>query len=248
MNLFETRYQDGARLDLDGLAVRLSVNRRARRVSLRIDGVRREAVAVAPSLRTLTDAVAFAHERRPWIAERLAALPAVHAIGAAETLRVFGEAWRLVPDGRRPRLLAGGEVSARLTGCGAGEVDGQLVARVVKREALRVFTERAEAHCRGLAIVVPPIAISEARSRWGSCRAARGGETARIRLSWRLALAPFAVADYVVAHECAHLVEANHGPRFWALVGRLVGEARPHRAWLRAEGGRLHAYEFRGLA
>jgi len=250
MNLFRTRYQDGARLDLDGLAVRLSVNRRARRVSLRIDRVRREAVAVAPSFRALPAAAAFAHERRAWIAERLASLPAIRPLEVAAPLLVFGAPWRLIPDGRRPRLMvaAADGSGARLTGCGAGDVDGQLVARVVKREALRVFTERAQAHCRGLAVPVPPIAISEARSRWGSCRAARGGETARIRLSWRLALAPFAVADYVVAHECAHLVEANHGPRFWALVARLIGDARPHRAWLRGEGGGLHAYDFRGLA
>jgi predicted metal-dependent hydrolase len=52
------------------------------------------------------------------------------------------------------------------------------------------------------------------------------------------------VADYVVAHECAHLIEANHGPRFWTLVRGLVGDEKPHRAWLRAEGGRLHAYDF----
>jgi predicted metal-dependent hydrolase len=50
-----------------------------------------------------------------------------------------------------------------------------------------------------------------------------------------------AVADYVVAHECAHLLEANHGPRFWALVRNLVGDPAPHRRWLRAEGPRLHS-------
>jgi hypothetical protein len=69
----------------------------------------------------------------------------------------------------------------------------------------------------------------------------RGG-AASIRYSWRLALAPFEVADYVAAHECAHLLELNHGPRFWAHVRALVGEAKPHRAWLRAEGARLHAF------
>jgi hypothetical protein len=55
-------------------------------------------------------------------------------------------------------------------------------------------------------------------------------------------MAPFAVADYVVVHECAHLLEANHGPRFWAHVDRLVGDHRPHRAWLRAHGAALHAF------
>ena len=86
------------------------------------------------------------------------------------------------------------------------------------------------------------IRLTDARGRWGSCTPPRGGQRGSIRLSWRLAMAPFAVADYVVVHECAHLLEANHGPRFWAHVDRLVGDHRPHRAWLRAHGAALHAF------
>jgi predicted metal-dependent hydrolase len=245
MSLFRARYSDGEQLDVGGLSVRLTVNPRARRVSLRIDRARREAVAVAPSIRRLTDAAEFARSRRAWIVERLAALPVVRALGTAEPLVVFGAVWRLTPDGRRPRLIAADAGSpTRLAGCGAGEVDGQLVARAVKREALGVFRARAEVHCRALGVDAPPISVMDTRSRWGSCTPARPGRAASIRLSWRLALAPFAVADYVVAHECAHLIEANHGPRFWALVRGLAGDERRHRAWLRAEGGRLHAFDF----
>jgi predicted metal-dependent hydrolase len=105
-----------------------------------------------------------------------------------------------------------------------------------------VFRLRAQAHCAALGVSTPPIAIMDARTRWGSCTPAAKGRPASIRLSWRLALAPAEVSDYVVAHECAHLLEANHGPRFWAHVHRLVGDHRPHRAWLRAHGASLHAF------
>ena len=50
-----------------------------------------------------------------------------------------------------------------------------------------------------------------------------------------------AEVDYLVAHECAHLIEANHGPRFWALCEELAGDPAPHRAWLRAHAAELHA-------
>jgi predicted metal-dependent hydrolase len=89
---------------------------------------------------------------------------------------------------------------------------------------------------------MPKVTVADARSRWGSCKPGPRGTAGVIRYSWRLALAPFAVADYVAAHECAHLRELNHGPRFWAHVRALVGDERRHRAWLRAEGARLHAF------
>jgi predicted metal-dependent hydrolase len=55
-------------------------------------------------------------------------------------------------------------------------------------------------------------------------------------------LAPFAVMDYVAAHEVAHLRELNHSTRFWAIVESLCPEFRSHRAWLRSNGGMLAAW------
>ncbi len=120
------------------------------------------------------------------------------------------------------------------------EVLGPAARRDLRREALGAFSERAAVHCGRLGAPLPRLSITDTRSRWGSCTPARDGQPAWIRLSWRLMLAPAEVADYVVAHECAHLLEANHGPRFWTLVARLVGDVRPHRAWLRAHGAGLH--------
>lgn len=54
------------------------------------------------------------------------------------------------------------------------------------------------------------------RSRWGWCSPDDGS----IRLSLALADYPPWVRDYVLVHELAHLVVPDHGPDFWALVGR----------------------------
>lgn len=243
MNLFGPKLADGARFDIDGHAVRLSVSRRARRISLRVDPRRHEIVAIAPTEKRLSEALAFARQRRAWIAERLACMPVAPSMSSGDTLTILGEAFILLPDGRRPQFLGPSVAApARLAGCGNGQVDPDLVTRAVKQRALGVFRARAGDHCRTLGVTTPPIAIADARTRWGSCSPARHDRPASIRLSWRLALGPFAVADYVVAHECAHLIEANHGPRFWELVQRLVGDASPHRAWLKANGATLHAF------
>jgi predicted metal-dependent hydrolase len=235
------RLAHGDRLDLDGLAVRLRVNPRARRISLRLDPRRAEAVATAPSPARLRAALEFARSRRAWIAERLAARPAPAPLGAR--LSLFGRPVPLIADGRRPRIDWSAEgLPDTLSGCGLGVADRQLVARAVRAAALTVFVRRAEWHCARLGVEAPTIKLFDARSRWGSCTPARGDRGAVVRLSWRLALASFAVADYVVAHECAHLKEANHGPRFWKLVGDLVGDPSAPRAELRAHGAALHGF------
>lgn len=197
MSLFRPALKDGDRLDIGGVPVRLRVNPRARRIILRLDAKRGEGVAVAPSVRRLPDAVAFARSRQGWLAERLArtgeAPPTLNVAEAART----------------------------------------------KLKARDFFRGRMEHHCAALGVPVPSLAVSDTRSRWGSCTPARPGRRAAIRLSWRLILAPEPVADYVVAHECAHLLEANHSPRFWAVVKGLVGDPAPHRRWLKQNGAAL---------
>lgn len=53
-------------------------------------------------------------------------------------------------------------------------------------------------------------------SRWGSCTT---GDAA-IRVTDRLKGAPPWVLDYVLVHELAHLLIADHSDEFWALVNR----------------------------
>jgi predicted metal-dependent hydrolase len=243
MRLFSPQYSDGQRLEIAGAPVRLKVSGRARRVSLRVDRARREVLAIAPSARRLAEAAAFAHERRAWIAARLAELPSAQGLAPGTTISLLGQPCRLEVGPGRARLIPACEAApTRLVACGRETVEPVTVARIVKREARAAFEARAAAHCAALGAPTPPIALTDARTRWGSCTPASHGRPASIRLSWRLALAPVAVADYVVAHECAHLIEANHGPHFWALVRRLVGDPKPHRAWLRTHGPALHAF------
>jgi len=58
--------------------------------------------------------------------------------------------------------------------------------------------------------------VTNQQHRYGSCTPA----TQTIRISHRMAAVPAWVRDYVIVHELAHLLEANHGARFWKLVNR----------------------------
>ena len=243
MSLFSRPPADGDKLLVSGAEVRLKVNARARRVSLRLDRRAGVIVATAPSARRLPEAVAFARERAAWIAARMAEQPRVEPLAPGAVTALFSEPHRLESaSGRARRVPAGEGAPARILAAGEGEVFAMGVVRVIKRRALEVLTERTAAHAGALGAVMPKVSIMDARTRWGSCKADLRGGPGIIRYSWRLALAPYDVADYVAAHECAHLLEQNHGPRFWAHVRGLVGDERRHRAWLRAEGARLHAF------
>jgi predicted metal-dependent hydrolase len=39
-----------------------------------------------------------------------------------------------------------------------------------------------------------------------------------VNFNWRLIKAPMFVIDYVIIHELAHLIEANHTSEFWSIV------------------------------
>jgi hypothetical protein len=77
--------------------------------------------------------------------------------------------------------------------------------------------------------------VTNQRRRYGSCTPSRG----TIRISDSLADTPAWVRDYVIVHELAHLAEANHGPKFWALVNRypLAERARGYLMALGLEEG-----------
>ena len=74
--------------------------------------------------------------------------------------------------------------------------------------------------------------VGNQRQQWGSCTP----DDATIRLSDRMARFPGWVIDYVIVHELAHLVEADHGPAFWELVNRYPRTERA-RGYLLAKDG-----------
>lgn len=232
------QHHNGQRLRLDGQPVRLSVNPRARRISIRIDGRTGEAVLVAPSERKLAQAVAFARTKADWIAERLTARPEREVLSPGATVPVYGRPARLVSTGGAgaARLTEDADGPVIASG-GEGEAFARRVESLLKRLAREVLVERTEVHRAALGQKPVRVSIGDPKSRWGSCTPGRR----TIRYSWRVVMAPPAVIDYLAAHEVAHLVHADHSPAYWSVVERLVGDHHPHRKWLRDHGPALHA-------
>lgn len=233
------QYRNGQTLPLDGgVTLRLSVNPRARRISIRIDARAGEAVVVAPRERLLGDAVAFARTKAAWIVERLEARVQGQPLEPGQNIPVNGVLTRLEATGTTgaARLSEDTEGPVIRSG-GEGEAFARRVENLLKRLAREALTARTEVHLKALGLKPVKVSIVDTGSRWGSC----SPHNRSIRYSWRVVLAPPAVLDYLAAHEVAHLVHADHSPAYWSVVHRLVGDHRPFRAWLREHGQALHA-------
>jgi predicted metal-dependent hydrolase len=76
--------------------------------------------------------------------------------------------------------------------------------------AKEVILPRVQSHARELGVQFSSAKIVDNRYRWGSCTI-----NDNVTFNWRLIKAPMFVIDYVIVHELAHLIEANHTPAFW---------------------------------
>ena len=201
---------------------------RARRLSMSIDerGLR---VGVPPRL-TFAEVEAFIRSHGEWVLEKLDDYAARHThrflrISDGARLPVLGgEAQVRVVSGANRVLWQGDElvIAARPD----ADLDA-LARRGLQRRALEHFAIRLGHYAALMERPAPPLGLSSARGRWGSCSTATG-----IRINWRLIHLPPHLGDYVVAHEVAHLIEMNHSARFWRVVGRLCPEWRAARAEL----------------
>jgi len=90
---------------------------------------------------------------------------------------------------------------------------------------------RVKQYARRLGVEVAEVKIVDSRYRWGSCTPKNN-----INLNWRLIKAPMFVIDYVIVHELAHLIEANHTPGFWNIVHAQAPTMDKAREWLKENG------------
>ena len=74
--------------------------------------------------------------------------------------------------------------------------------------------------------------IKPMKTRWGSCNVV----ARRISLNLHLIKSPLQCLEYVLVHELVHLLEANHSPRFYALMTRFMPAWKAHQKQLESTG------------
>jgi predicted metal-dependent hydrolase len=227
------------RVEAGELPVRLRVSPRARQITIRLDPALDGVELVLPLGVPAHEGRRFLDERRDWIADRLARIPPRVRFAPGAAVPYLGAEHRVVHrrEQRQPVCRTAGEIAVG----GHREHMGRRLGDWLKAEARRVITplvgDKAASLGDPWTTRPPRVAVRDPRRQWGSC-STRG----TLSFSWRLIMAPEAVIDYVVAHEVAHLRQANHGRGFWALVAELTADVGGSRAWLRGNGAKLHRY------
>lgn len=206
---------------------------RARRITLRVSSLDGRVTVTRPRGVSERAALDFADAKRRWIRARLDQRIAPRAVTMDATLPVLGID-RHVRPGR-------GGLEADALRVNPERPVGWQVRDIVKDAARAALAEAALGHADALGLSVGRITLRDTRSRWGSCSSA-----GNLNFSWRLALAPPEVLDYVAVHEVAHLRHLDHSRAFWSVVEERCTDWRRHRDWLRANGSALHAWRFDG--
>lgn len=219
----------------EGLTVRLRRSDRARRMILRVPREGGAAVLTLPARVPLAEGMAFAQSRRDWLRQAMARRPAAQIVQPGALLPVEGQALCITPAAVRMVQPAPGALLIP-----EGRPAGAVVAAWLRHLAAERLRAACDRHAGALGRPWRAMALRDTRSRWGSCT-----HDGRLMFSWRLAMAPPEVLDYVAAHEVAHLAHMDHSARFWATVEALLPGHSPQRAWLKAHGGSLMLWQFR---
>lgn len=220
-------------------AVRLRRHRRARRYTLRIHPSDREAILTMPPRGTIVDAKEFAQRHGGWIAARLGRLPKPAPFQHGTVLPLRGVDHKIVHRAGRGTVWTETRDNGERLLCVAGEIEhiDRRVRDFLKREARLDLAKASHRYAELLGVKVTRISVRDQSSRWGSCTSAGS-----LSFSWRLILAPGYVLDYLAAHEVGHLVEMNHSPKFWRVVGKACPHTERAKAWIDTHGNDLHRY------
>lgn len=213
------------------LQCRLRLSNRRRTLALRVSAGG-EVVVNAPQRLPLREIEQFLHKHADWISTRLQA--------ARSDAFVWRDAALLPFRGANLRLSVQASATtvrrqADYLICGGPPEElAQRVMHWYRREARAVLLERLVYHAERAGLPLPPLRVSDARTRWGSL-SAKGV----VSLNWRLIKASPEQLDYVICHELAHFRQRNHSAAFWREVERLFPDYLRVRAALR-ETGRLY--------
>ncbi len=208
--------------------LQLSVSERAKRMALRLDPRSRTVQLVVPKRANMRTAYLFAEQNKDWIREKLRELPKLVPFKDGEILPILGRDRTIIvlynPALKGTEILLKKDELIVMT----NKTDpSSRIRRFLIDFARDKLTELALEKASAMRRRIMDVQVKDTRSRWGSCT-----EDGRISFSWRLIFAPYKAFDYVVAHECAHLVHMDHSENFWRVCEKASRDYEEGKGWM----------------
>lgn len=177
--------------------------------------------------------------KRQWLFEKLHDAQKYQSVAPPGKELVNGESALYLGRAYRIELVDAADTGVRFAGKfliprSRASARKQVLRQWYVERAQEKILPRVREHAKRLGVTYRKAKIGDSRFRWGSCTP---GDN--LNFNWRLIKAPMFVIDYVVIHELAHLIEANHTPRFWSIVAAQTATMDRARQWLRENGQRL---------
>ncbi len=218
-----------------GMDIKVVISRSSRKLVLRIDSKERIPVLSVPRFCSRKRAINFVNENMGWLLKTLNKLPEQKKFSNGETISLFGEQ---VIIKHQPQLKGGVWLeNGVLSVSGGVEFLHRRVKDYIKKRAADEFYILSRDLAQKIGCHLNGVSIKDTKSRWGSCSSLQ-----HINYSWRIALAPRFVINYLMAHEVAHLKHADHSHAFWKCVAELEPNWRQGNDWLKSYGKDLYIY------
>ena len=208
----------------------------SRKLILRIDQKDRVPVLTVPKYCSRKRAIEFVNEHMDWIVNTMGRLPKIKQFADNEKFLLFGQEVTIKhrAEARRGVWLEDGILYVS----GAPEFLHRRVRDYIKKRAADEFYSISTELAKKIDRRLDGVSIKDTKSRWGSCSTFN-----HINYSWRIALAPKTVINYLMAHEVSHLKHPDHSEDFWACVAALCPNWKEGRDWLKKHGKNLYAYQ-----
>lgn len=223
-------------IDLGGVSLPIKIKkiRTSRRFVVRYQPLQKSLSLTLPQAASIKQGLHFVNEKRGWILKQVNEHSNITYFSDGVVIPVLGRGIQL-------RHIDGRGITREEDNILYVHGDIEFMPRRTKDWLVqRLKTEMimlAQKYTEQLGVRIKAVYLRDTSSHWGSC-----SYDGSLSFSWRLVFAPYAVMDYVVAHEVAHIREHNHSPAFWKLVEQLCPDYRQHVRWLKKNGKSLYMY------
>ncbi len=195
-------------------------------------------VVRAPKRISLRRIMTFVHERTAWIEKKIAHFqaqpppPQQLKYHHGEQHTYLGNDYTL---NIKPSTPTGVTIIGKHITIAAGRNTSpprieRLFNKWNRAQAEILFSARLQ-HCRALfygkKAKPTRLRLRRMKSRWGSC-SSKGA----ITLNTHLMRVQLPLIDYVITHELCHLIEHNHGARYYELLGKVMPDWRARKKLL----------------